>query len=756
MKPYSDSILNVLSKNSSSFFIPPFQRAYAWGDQELDRFFDDLKKIISSKRNSSESDKLEHFFGVLVFKNETVGLASREIVVDGQQRLTTTLLLLIALRDSEENEEIKAQIENTCLKNPNSQFDEKIKLKQVTRDWDAYKALVQRTEHIPGKLTRAYLHFKSKIVNEDYTVEEYLDALTKVNVAYIVLDERPFKGEDPQIIFETLNSLGRPLTFADLIRNYILLGMESTEQADVFEKQWHPEIENVLGENLSNFFRDYLQFKNSKAFKVVSDNNTKELYGQFTEFAKQHFKASDGNLDKKALISDIIRYVPLYKYIITVDPSAAVTDSPKKNKEILELLRNIFHDIKTEAFKPLALALLEYHQYGFSGKQLADDKLIEALTVIRTYLIRRRVLKLTQGENKDIPRLCGEIRNNANFAENAEAEMLRLLSKGIYHLRIPNDSEINDELIRIDFYNSLKKYSKFILGKIEEKMSKVAVDFRDSMVTIEHVMPQKIEKSNSWKKELGDDWEGIHKVYLHNIGNLILTEFNSEMGNKPLADKKKKLETSNLKYRTDVTIRPNWNKQTLQKHQKEMIKRFLDTFPLPEDMRDSDNWNTEIADDADGAIYPFDQDISEIATNRKPKSIIINNEATEVKYWQDAYLVFLRWVTGNEYSSLMELHERMGQIGQGKFPDFATRKTLDEILCQDDSVRGKYKRLSDSEIYGYSYEEFDENDEFALINLSAFYITSRIKTMMGHIGLPDESVLIELEGDYVEEPIIDA
>ena len=187
MKVENKSINDVLSKSSSSFFIPPFQRAYAWGQQEIERYYHDLKRIMDSERDENEKDKQEHFFGVLVLKPEMDGFASREVVVDGQQRLTTTLLLLIALRDSIDDERMKMQIEGMFLKNQTSTFGDKIKLKQVTRDWDDYRALINGSTHLPGKVTDGYRQFLAKIEASDYAAEEYVRALSRINVVPCVI-----------------------------------------------------------------------------------------------------------------------------------------------------------------------------------------------------------------------------------------------------------------------------------------------------------------------------------------------------------------------------------------------------------------------------------------------------------------------------------------------------------------------------------------------------------------------------------------
>jgi uncharacterized protein with ParB-like and HNH nuclease domain len=730
------SINYILSMNNTSFYIPPFQRAYAWGGQEIDRYFRDISRIIDSERDISERDKLEHFFGVLVFKPETDGFASREVVVDGQQRLTTTLLLLIALRDCEPDDDKRMKIENRYLKNSESTYGDKIKLKQVTSDWDAYRALIRKDEQLPGKVTDGYNRFHVKVRNADYTSEEYVKALSRVNVACVFLDERPHKGEDPQIIFETLNSLGKPLSFADLIRNYVLLGMESDKQTTVFEDIWHPGIEDVLKENSSNFFRDYMQFKESKSFKVVSNNNTKELYALFTEFIEREF----GN-NKRAFIDDIVRYVPWYQWIIEVNPTVQISADTVKNKVIIELLRNIFHDISAVAFKAPVLGLLEFHQCGYNGKKLPDDQLIEALTAIRTYLIRRRVMRLTQGENKDIVKLCDDFRGNEKLLENAKSELFKLLSKCIFNLRIPNDLDIAAELQRTDFYNGLNKYSKFILGKIEEHLSKVSVDFRDSKITIEHIMPQTVD--SNWKHELGDDWERIHKTYVHNIGNLILTEFNSEMGKKPLKDKKEKLISSNLQYRNDVLHCNAWNGDSIVVHQTTMIERFLLTFPLPPHMQQADNWDTSDKNKSQDVFSPLNDELN--VTGKSPKVVLIDDEIYEVSSWQDVYITFLRWLKESNPIVFGMILSQQQDDSRTKHQQLMTKKQMLNIIVDTPEMKDRYKRLSDGVVYSKVEDEDAENPIYVFINQSADGFMSRIRSIMQLAEMAEESVTIELK-----------
>src|SRR5690554_6179600 len=638
MKTESHSINDVLAKNATSFFIPPFQRSYAWGRPEIDRYFSDISRIIESHLDPKQHDKLEHFFGTVVIKEEKAGFANRSVVVDGQQRLTTTLIFLIALRDSETDPVKQDFITQNYLTNNTSTFQDKIKLKQVTKDWEAYRALVNKSQPKPGVIASAYELLKrlineKKRINPEIDFEHYIIAIQRVNVAVIFLDERPFKGEDPQIIFETLNSLGKPLTLSDLVRNFVLLNMESEKQSNIYEKTWHPKIEEVLNDNSSKFIREYLQYKTASSLKVVSDNNTKELYQQFKDFVETSFETHSD------FIKDIIRYVKCYKWIITENVNDSISVNTNNDREIKELLRNIFHDIKAEAFKPYVLGLLEYHQYEINGIKLTDDLLIATLKTIRTYLIRRRVLGLTQGENKNIVTLSKKI----DLLAKGSITMLEQLTNLFYRLRLPNDNEMRKTLTSLNFYEGLKKYSKLILGKIEENNTKVAIDFRDKKVTIEHIMPQTLE--DSWKVELGENFNEIHKNYLHNIGNLILTEFNSEIGNKSFDEKKRKLQSSSLNYRLDIINRNTWNEVSIKGHQENMIEWFLSTFPLPDEYKEKANWNTQTIENT--SFSPLDSDASDIAQNNKPILIKIHGNELKVKTWQDVFIMFLKYLKDN-------------------------------------------------------------------------------------------------------------
>jgi len=732
VKTESHSINDVLAKNATSFFIPPFQRAYAWGKPEIERYFSDVTRIIDSELDKEQKDKLEHFFGTLVIKEEKAGFANKSIIVDGQQRLTTTLIFLIALRDSEMEQEKVDFINLNFLTNNTSTFQDKIKLKQVTRDWNSYKSLVNGEEADSGIIKIAYELFKKLIqeksrLNQDVKFEHYIMAIQRMNVAVIFLDERPFKGEDPQIIFETLNSLGKPLSLSDLVRNFVLLKMDSESQSHIYEKVWHPKIEEVFENNSSRFFRDYLQYKKATSLKVVSDNNTKELYQQFKDFVNESFEKHNDFID------DIVRYVKCYKWIITEINSDIISRESNNDKEIKELLRIIFHDVKSEAFKPLVLGLLEYHQYVVNELRLSDDALISILQSIRTYLVRRRILGLTQGENKNIVTLSKRISDIAS----GKISMMQLLTNMIYRLRLPNDTELSNSLKTMNFYKGLSKYSKLILGKIEENNTKVAVNFRNKKVTIEHIMPQKI--GEKWKTELGDNYEEIHKTFLHNIGNLILTEFNSEIGNKPFVEKKQKLETSSLNFRLDIVKRSQWNEQSILEHQSNMIEWLLSTFPLPEELKETSNWNTQLVEKL--TFSPLDHDAGEMAEGNKPDELIVGDKILKVKSWQDVFIRFLKYLKNDSDFDFEFILDNQLDI-------FSREETILKWIVLKEIIDANFKHSNRYKTFeGKVWDKVkDLNDDvlFVHINISATRCIQRIANIMNKFNISSKDVSINL------------
>ena len=256
-------------------------------------------------------------------------------------------------------------------------------------------------------------------------------------------------------------------------------------------------------------------------------------------------------------------------------------------------------------------------------------------------------------------------------------------------------------------------------------------------------MPQKIERSNEWKKEVGDNWLEVSKNYLHNIGNLILTEFNSEMGNKPLTIKKEMLKKSNLQYRNDILNRETWNIEDITAHQAEMIHRFLLTFPLPVDMQQAENWDTNKAITSNQElISPLTDGIEEIVTGRKPVAVMVQDELYDASTWQDVYLILLRWLLANKSIAFSRY---LNTEDAAKYPLIATQTELITLAEADSSLLNKYKRLSDGAVFSKMKNASEEDSLYVHINQSAQYLILRMRHVMILADMDEESVAIKLK-----------
>jgi hypothetical protein len=310
------------------------------------------------------------------------------------------------------------------------------------------------------------------------------------------------------------------------------------------------------------------------------------------------------------------------------------------------------------------------------------------------------------------------------------------------NLRFPNDDEIENALKSMNFYEELKDYAKFILGKIEENNSKVTVNFRSDKVTIEHIMPQKL--SEEWEKELGANWEEVHKKYLHNIGNLILTEFNEEMGNKSFAEKKKRLMASNLSYRLSIINEDTWNEESIIRHRDRMIKWFLETFPLPDEYKHSNNWktSTESVEVEGEYIFPLDDEDRNVRFT-KPLEIITRGKSVKVETWVDVFLKFMRYIYDSpeyDFDIIMDNQEEL--FGNS---DTIVRwaKLKDMIEDDPDSYWKDYRTLD-----GKTYQEVDRLDSetlFVNVRMSAQKCLRRISNVMEKFNMDGDEVKIRIK-----------
>lgn len=552
MKTNDDHLLKLLSNNNVTFFIPPYQRNYKWDDDQCDVFFDD---IVKTARANAAGNAVEHFIGILVYVQEdaTFGQPAKLVLVDGQQRVTTTMLFLTALRDVMDDAGMKSYIDSHYLRNNNVSGAEeyKVKLKQVETDWPAYLSLVMGlslTEE--QKNTRVAINYRRFCRR----LEEVRDGggldlgdlaskgLEKFSVVTLQLEPEKNPWENPQEIFESMNSLGKPLSLADLVRNWLLMGQPANVQDKLYHDWWLP-MEHLLDEGaidqMSNFVRDYMQLVEHAPLKKASAHNHKELYAEF----KRCFKVRNA----ADLLPEMTHYSQLYAPI--------VSDASSGNPTVDRILRDVRAIGSTTAYS-LELALMESCNAG----RMSQQALIAALDALRTYLLRRRIIDAAKGENKALPELVSNV-ERVEQSDNPGEAMFNILAGQGYTLRLPTDAEVMSRLLSMNFYSFSQ--AKFLLALVEESLTKARPDLKDKHLQLEHIMPQTL--NDAWRAELGDEAERVHDALTDNLGNITLIRHNQELGNKAFAEKKQVYEThAGMQVsRTKITDCDTWDEQAI-------------------------------------------------------------------------------------------------------------------------------------------------------------------------------------------------
>lgn len=513
-----------------------------------------------------------------------LGQPDKYILVDGQQRITTIMLFLIAARDCVTNTELKEHIDSKYLKNNgvSGDVEYKIKLKQVETDWASYKKIIlgeNLDSHDKNSAVfKNYKFFKTKLEKLDQQKLKKLieDGLSNFNIVTIQLEPDKNTWEKPQEIFESMNSLGKPLSLADLVRNYLLLGISSEKQDYLYHNYWLKIEKNLSGDSkdfsTSSFIRDYMQLIGKAVYKKATETNYKELYRDFKELFK------DKNQDK--LIEDLTRYSNEYSILAGYKTSG----NEKIDQKIADL-----KIIESSSFYSFFLGVLHLRKEG----TFSDSDCISILDAVFIYIARRRIIRLTQGENKQAPLLVKYFKELEESPNKKEA-MLGILSNQQFSLRLPKNSEIKNYLqsTESNFYNL--KISKFIQTLIEEYLTKNRPSLNDKYLQIEHIMPQTL--NNTWEEELGEDYQKIHDDYLNNIGNLTLIRHNQELSNHSFRGKKDTYEkNSGMQIAKDKIIdQENWGEQQIKNRANYLIDIINNkVLPINDDLKYNNDYSKE-------------------------------------------------------------------------------------------------------------------------------------------------------------------
>ncbi|GAA7580762.1 DUF262 and DUF1524 domain-containing protein [Helicobacter pylori] len=502
-------LLDFIGKSQEKqFVIPIYQRVYSWEKEQCEQLWDDIIK--TGGNNQIEG----HFIGSIVFVHDGLYSTSHNelLIIDGQQRLTTITLLFIALRDhlNDEDEFLKKfshqKIRNRYLINSDEKGDKRFKLILSEPDRDTLLSLIDKDRRKPSepslKIMENFKLFEEWIRKNTDKLETIFKGLDKLMVVEISLE----RGKDnPQLIFESMNSTGKDLTKTDLIRNYILMGLEPEKQKIFYEKYWRAMEEGFKqNETLFNqFVRHYLTIKTGKI------PNTNKVYEAFKRYQQER------GIETEALLQDLQKYYGFFCQIVF----------KKEDHKDLNKALSFLVDLERDVIYPLLLELYNDYSDGVLSKQ----DFIPIIALIESYICRRTVCGLgTNGLNKIFASFTKKI-NKDQYLESIKAHFLSLeTTKG----KFPKDSEFKNLFITIDFYNLKEK--KYFFERLENFDTKEPVNTEEC--TIEHIMPQKL--TEEWERDLGENFQAIHDKYLHTIGNLTLTGYNQEYSNNSFQKKR--------------------------------------------------------------------------------------------------------------------------------------------------------------------------------------------------------------------------
>lgn len=629
--PVKTGLLKFLRESvGSQFVIPVYQRNYTWtANKEVKQYFEDLKSILEDKYD-------KHFLGILIYLDTPIDFATREFsVIDGQQRLTTTFLILYAIKNLMIRNNLlddAKKIENQFLTNQYVADKLKFKLKPLVSDDEVYRQIVNdQFDEITNKSSNVYKNFswindQLGIMLETYSFNEILMALDKLYVVCIPVS----KDDSPQKIFESINSTGAKLTASDLIRNYILMDVDSDTQERLYNKYWR-KLEGYLSSDskkIELFFRMFLACQN----KTLS--NVTAIYSDF----KKWYSVEINNSTPESILKDIVRYAKYYSNIYT----RTIDDVDAEIKTSVEEFRNNL----TEMPAPFLMEMYKlYETISDEGNRLISAKQFnEIINIINIYLVRRSICGFdTSDITRLFPVLLKDVLNDCNddYSKIVDYVKKNLINKQRgKSAAMPDDEQIRNILEFANVYN-LRLTLRVIFDKIETYNNPAPVNLKK--LSIEHLMPQTPTKE--WLTALGNIDEITYERNLHRLGNLTLATKvdNSKMKNKPWEYKKEILaDTAHLTINQEILNKDTWTLDDINNRTKILINQIINLYPYSSASDDVIEKHEIILewDDVIAEAYLYEEDGSvEVQAGAE---IVKYNKNDNVEEWQhDLYAELL-------------------------------------------------------------------------------------------------------------------
>jgi uncharacterized protein with ParB-like and HNH nuclease domain/predicted transport protein len=566
MKATEAKLLDFLKK-SPQFVIPIYQRTYSWTEKECRQLWDDIVRCGSSDRIAV------HFVGSIVYVESGLSQVTHQaplLVIDGQQRLTTVSLLLAALAKAVAEGEpfdgfSQRKIKNYYLVNPEETGERHFKLLLSQTDKGSLTAIVgdgEPPQQPSLRINANFEAFKRWIGEGKVELATLCRGLAKLVVVDIALTR---DQDNPQLIFESMNSTGKELSQADLIRNFILMGLEPVLQTKLYEQFWRPmELDfgqEAYGTHFDGFMRHYLTVMTGEI------PNINAVYDAF----KAHARTSRADFpDDKAHIESLVREIRDYARHFC---AMALGSDPDAD------LKLAFHDLrelKVDVAYPFLLEL--YHDYKTDMLSKAD--LLASVRLVEAYVFRRAICAIpTNSMNKTFATFTKALKKDRYF-ESVQAHFLGLPS----YRRFPSDDEFRRDFQTRDIYNFRSR--SYWLRRLENhgRKERVAVD----EYTIEHILPQNENLLPKWREALGDEWQRVQHTWLHTLGNLTLTAYNSDYSDRSFTEKRdmpdapeKGLRQSPLKLNQGLGALETWNEETIKARAAKLAETGIGVWPAP-------------------------------------------------------------------------------------------------------------------------------------------------------------------------------
>ena len=560
MKATATNFLKFL-QGTKQFIIPIYQRTYSWRISDCQQLWNDIHRV-------AQDDNIPaHFLGSIVYVEKGIyhiSSITQLLVIDGQQRLTTLSLLLIALGEALEesgkaysSEITRKKICNYFLFNAEEAGDARYKLLLTRSDKDTFINILEGGEEpdpFSTCIKENYQFFREQIRQSDIDLVSLYKGINKLIIVDIALEQQ----DNPQLIFESLNSTGMDLSQADLIRNYVLMGLDNEEQIRLYKTYWY-SMEQSFGHTqnvalFNRFMRDYLTIKSGSG----EIPNMDKVYATF-----KIYHQSKSNAPIEEIVEDICRYSKYFTRMVL---------SREKDPEI----KRRFDDIKTLEVNVVYPFLLEvYDDYEYH--RLSREDFMNILRLIESYVFRRLICGIpTHGLNKVFATLSKEI-DKEHYLESVQAAFLQKVAG----TRFPRNEEFRAEFVVKNIYNFRNR--NYLLNKLENYQRKERVNIEE--YTIEHIMPQNKQLSTKWQEELGPNWQEVHAKYLHTIGNLTLTGYNSELSDRSF-QKKRDMEGgfahSPLRLNSGLARLEQWNEEEIGGRAQALVELAIKVWPIPQ------------------------------------------------------------------------------------------------------------------------------------------------------------------------------